>query len=112
MTNMNCPYAPITPQQEAEIRALAGSYGRRERARILAEMPRSTERAAACLRRLRGEPEPGTVPLDKPSQLDQRAANAIVRARLDAAFAGRAMQGRGPGSLFAGLNGNPWGMLR
>ena len=93
------PYAPIRPDQQTAIAALLASpprpVSREARWRITRRLPTLQAGAAdALLAWLRGEPVPQTVPLDQLPQpdADTRAANAAVRARLDAGFAGRAMQ--------------------
>ena len=114
---MSGPYAPITPAQEAEIRALAATYPRRAAARILDGLSGlDAGRAAERLRRLKGEPEPPFIPAPAVDTAATRAARAATRERLDAHFAGRAMQqhelGLSRPSLFAGFGGNPHSMTR
>lgn len=109
---MHSPFAPITPAQEAEIRALAATYPRRVAARILDGLSGlDYGRAAERLRRLKGEPEPPFIPEPAANPAAVRAENAALRERLDAAYATRTMQQHALGldqpSWYAGFNGNP-----
>ena len=110
------PYAPITPDQERQIREYAAATPSRHlRERILDGLLQlDQERAADRLRRLRGEPAPAVAPAPPVDQQATRAANAALRAKLDASFAGRAMQpvGLGQPSLYAGYSGTPYGTTR
>ena len=111
------PYAPITPDQEAELRAIAATRNRREAARILDGLSGlDAGRAAARLRRLKNEPEPPFIPAPAANPAATRADRAALRERLDAAFAGHQMQrherGLSQPSLYAGFNGQPPGMNR
>ena len=110
------PYAPITPAQLTAVHALTTRLGRHDRERLnRAALGLSCGEAEGLLAHLRGEPRPPKPQLDlEPQVPGVRASNAVLRAQLDAGYAGRAMQGRGAHepSLFAGLNGNPLSMTR
>jgi hypothetical protein len=110
------PFAPITPEQERAIRLHLAGLGRLSREQLLKDCPELRQphtldagRAATILSRLRGEP---TAPITPEQPTDQRATNALLREKLDAGYAGRAMVETGlvKRSHFAGMNGNPHGL--
>lgn len=102
-------YAPITPDQEQAIRAIAATRNRHEADRILDGLLQlDVERAADRLRRLRGEPAAPVAVVPPTDPAATRAYNAEMRETLRAGYAGRAMQpvGLGQTSLFAGYSGH------
>ena len=109
------PYAPITPGQEAELETLLAGFGRLTRERIQRGLRgASAGEAADVLRKLRGEPTPPPAVEAPVDVAATRAGNAALRAKLDAGYAGRAMQpiGLSQPSLFAGINGHYTGATR
>jgi hypothetical protein len=114
---MSCPYAPLTPAQEAELTELLAQTGRLTRERILKGLRgASVEEADRAIRKLRGEPAAPVV-LVVAAPADRATTRALIaeqREILDAHFATRAMQpvGLSQPSHFAGMNGKPYGTLR
>ena len=109
------PFAPIRPDQEQAIHDLTKNLGRLTRERITKGLHSlSAGEADEMLRRLRNEPRPAVVVAPEPDAAAARAHLVQMRERLAAGYAGRAMQpiGLSKPSLFAGMNGNPYGTTR